>query len=266
VGFVAHEVEPWGYDEKRRGDYRWLIEEASDAVLVHGKANEEAVHAVWNVPRARVITIEHGDYREWVDPSVDQGAARQRLELPVDAPIALFFGTLRATKGLLTLLQAWPAVHEALPEAILLVAGRPDRGADLSMIESAPEGVRIRVGEFSPAEANDYYAACDVVTIPYDRVSTSGVLRFAYSAARPVLASDVGELHTHVANGETGWLIKPGDAEAAASALVTALSDRDRALELGRTGNAYATGAFDWEVIGGRLLDRLATLGTGAGV
>ena len=62
VGFIAHEVEPWENDAERRDDYRWLIEDASDAVIVHGKANEEALHASWNVPRERVIVSEHGDY------------------------------------------------------------------------------------------------------------------------------------------------------------------------------------------------------------
>ena len=132
------------------------------------------------------------------------------------------------------------------------------------MLGPAPEGVRVRVGEFSTEEAKDYYAACDVVTIPYDRVSTSGVLRFAYTAARPVVASNVGELRVHVQDGHTGWLVQPSDHEATATALIAALSDRERARELGLAGQAYATRTFDWDVIGGRLLDQLGALERGA--
>ncbi len=205
----------------------------------------------------RLIVSEHGDYREWVDADADQAAARARLDLPVGVPIALFFGNLRMSKGLGALLDAWPAVHSSAPEARLVVAGRPYRDTDSGVLAQAGEGVIVRAGEIPPDAANDYYAACDLVVVPYDKVSTSGVLRYAYSAARPVVATDTGELHVHVVDGETGRLVRVGDVAALSTALSELLADRSQAESMGRHSLAYATSHFDWTVIGSGVVGAL---------
>lgn len=258
VGFVAHETEPWENDAARRGAYRWLIEEAADVVLVHGETNAQALRDAWDISDDRIVVVEHGDYREWVNPTVTRRDARARLNLPMDAPIALFFGTLRKSKGLETLLQAWPAVRVAVPGAELVIAGRPYRGTGLAALQGLSDGILVRAGTISPADANDYYGACDVVVIPYHKVSTSGVMRYAYSAGRPVVASDTGELRTHVIVGHTGWLVPPGNKDATAGALSEALIDRGRLAEMGMWAKAYADGEFDWRPIAAKLIDQLS--------
>ncbi len=260
VGFVAHETEPWENGASRRGAYRWLIEDAADVVLIHGETNAQALRDAWDIGDDRIVVIEHGDYREWVDPKVTRRDARARLDLPLDAPIALFFGTLRMSKGLDTLLQAWPAVKMAVPAAELVIAGRPYRGTGLPAYQGLSDGILLRAGTISPADANDYYAACDVVAIPYDKVSTSGVMRYAYSAGRPVVATDIGELRTHVIDGHTGWLVPPGDKVAIARALSEALIDRERLADMGSRAKAYADREFDWRSIAAKLIDQLSAL------
>jgi glycosyltransferase involved in cell wall biosynthesis len=97
--------------------------------------------------------------------------------------------------------------------------------------------------------ATDCFAAADVVVIPYDRITTSAVLRHAWSAGRPVIATRVGELERHVVPGETGWLVPPAEVGALASALIDALGDRQRCQRMGERGREYATAAFDWDAI-----------------
>lgn len=261
VAFIAHETEPWESGTSRHAIYRWLIEEAADAIVVHGTTGARSLSDRWNTVDRRVILSEHGDYRAWVDPHADQEAARRRLGLPIDAPLALFFGALRMSKGLGSLLGAWPAVRSIVPEAELVVAGRPYRGTDLRLLERFGAGVTLRLGEVSPTDAADFYAASDVVALPYDRVSTSGVLRYAYSAARPVIATDIGELHEHVIEGQTGLLVPPGDMQALSGALVTLLSDRSRTRAMRMSANAYSQAHFDWTAIGAQLLENIAAVG-----
>lgn len=260
VAFIAHETEPWESSTSRRATYRWLIEEAADAVVVHGSANARALQGAWNIADERVIVSEHGDYRAWVDASADQGAARGRLGLPADPPMALFFGTLRMSKGLRALLEAWPEVRRTVPQAELVIAGRPYRGTDSAVLGQSQAGVTMRIGEISSADAADYYAASDVVAIPYDRVSTSGVLRYAYSAGRPVVATDIGELHDHVQEGTTGRLVPPGDQARLASAVADMLRDRDGSSAMGKKALAYCQATFDWHRIGAQLLQALTTV------
>ena len=254
--FIAHEIEPWERSGWRRRIHRWAVEAAS-IVVAHGRTNAEALRNAWSLPEDHVMQSEHGDYREWVDVAADQLEARRELGLPEDAPIALFFGTLRMSKGLRTLIDAWPGVRRHVPNAELLISGRPYRGTDPAVLQGLPDGITLHIGSSSPATANHYYAAADVVAIPYDKVSTSGVMRYAYSAARPVIATSIGELADHVMDGKTGRLVPPGDTEATASALIDVLSDRARASEMGSQARAYALQEFSWDVIGARLLREL---------
>ena len=90
----------------------------------------------------------------------------------------------------------------------------------------------------------------DLVALPYQQVSQSGVLHLAYGFSRPVVAYPVGGLTETVIDGETGWLC----AQPTPSALATALQQADSAgrEELRRRGEAgrrWATEALDWSGI-----------------
>ena len=134
------------------------------------------------------------------------------------------------------------------PDGWLLIVGRPLRGTTLPT--AVDEGLDLRPGTVSPEEANDYYVAADVVVLPYDEVTTSGVLRYAFTVARPVVSTAVGEMPAHVRDGQTGWLVPAADPQALADALVDALANRDKAVELGRHAQAYARDTFDWNAAG----------------
>ena len=65
--------------------------------------------------------------------------------------------------------------------------------------------------------------------------------------ARPVVASGVGGVAEVVVHGETGLLVEPGDATALAGAIVTLLTDPERATRLGRAGRRRAESELGWE-------------------
>ena len=90
---------------------------SSDLVLVHGDADANALQALYGLDRSRIIVAGHGDYRDFVDPMLTQSAARTRVGLTADEPVALLFGALRPSKGLRALLEAWPNVRQRVPMA-----------------------------------------------------------------------------------------------------------------------------------------------------
>jgi glycosyltransferase involved in cell wall biosynthesis len=256
--YVAHETEPWERSRVRRGSLGFILRHASDRVVVNAAEDVADLRRSFGVPPGRVVVGGHGDFRWFVDPALDQASARGRLHLPPEAPVALFFGSLRPAKGLGLLLDAWPMVRSAVPDALLLVVGRPYRGQGPPL---GPEvdGLTIRAERVSAAEADDCYAACDVVVLPYERITTSGVLRHAASAGRPVVATEVGELGRHVRPGRNGWLVAPGDRQALAAALAEALTDRSETLRRGRQAREDALEAFSWSEIGVRLASEMAS-------
>ena len=68
----------------------------------------------------------------------------------------------------------------------------------------------------------------------------------AMAHARPVVASAVGGLRDLVVDGETGYLVEPGDRAAFRAALERLLADRDLRRRLGAAGRERAAKHFSW--------------------
>jgi glycosyltransferase involved in cell wall biosynthesis len=75
------------------------------------------------------------------------------------------------------------------------------------------------------------------------------------AAARPVVASRVGGVPEQVVDGETGFIVAPGDPRALAEALATALSDRSRLVSMGQAGRRHFDRAFAPDQLVQRYLD-----------
>jgi D-inositol-3-phosphate glycosyltransferase len=147
---------------------------------------------------------------------------RARLA-PLDArPIVLFFGNVRAYKGLDDLIEAFALLDG---RAQLVVAGnffeplaRFRRRVEALGIEGC---VRFWPHYVASDEAPGLFELADVVALPYRRASQSGVIAQAALAGRPVVATDVGGLPAAV--GGNGLLVPPRRPEAFAQALAEAL-------------------------------------------
>ena len=96
-----------------------------------------------------------------------------------------------------------------------------------------------------------YFAAADVVVLPYTMASSSGVLLSAYAYKRPVVASAVGGIPELVEDGLSGFLVPPADPRALAEAVCRLLRDPSLAANMGKRGQSMLTKRFDWLRIAG---------------
>ncbi len=69
----------------------------------------------------------------------------------------------------------------------------------------------------------------------------------AMAAGKPVIASRVGGLPELVADGETGLLVAPKNAEVLAGAIARLASEKSLAREMGRRGAERARASFSLE-------------------
>jgi glycosyltransferase involved in cell wall biosynthesis len=145
----------------------------------------------------------------------DRRAARDRLAVPVTAPLAVCVGRLTRQKGQDVLLASWERVSRRCPEALLALVG----DGDLRL--PAREDVRF-AGPV--ADVRDWLAAADVVVLPSRWEGLPLTALEAMATGRAVVASDVAGL-TEVVAPEAGALVPPERAEPLAEALLRRLLD-----------------------------------------
>jgi glycosyltransferase involved in cell wall biosynthesis len=86
---------------------------------------------------------------------------------------------------------------------------------------------------------------------PFGNVATEAMMR-----GTAVVASAFGGLAEIVRNGETGFLVPPGEAAALAQALLRLVSDREAAERMGQAGRVVALTTFSQE----RVVERFVEL------
>jgi glycosyltransferase involved in cell wall biosynthesis len=228
------------------------LERLTERTIVHTQADVERLSPRG---RARAALIPHGEYGGIARSGgeVAREAARDSLGISAEAPVALMFGQLRLDKGLPDLLAA---VSEIPPLTLLL--GGEELGAlaaTRSQLESPALAGRVivREGFLDMAQAAQLFAATDMVVLPYEIASQSGVLLLAYGFERPVIVYPVGGLVEAVIDGETGWICTRSDAKALKEALSAAVAAGwPECRRRGRLGAELARERFGWPAIARR--------------
>lgn len=251
---VLHETRPLRQDKRRGSPFqqrRVVVRslaaalQAMDVIFVLGERAREDVLARW-APRGVVEVIEHGDEAVFVPEGTPV--------TPVDdtGPCVLFFGGWRREKGLDVLLDAFEQLSERVPGARLVVAGAVSNSVDFGRIERDARripGVELRPGYVPLADVPSLFSQARLVVVPYLRGNQSGVVHLAQTFARPVVATDVGDIPAAVPDGEAGLIVPPGDPDALASALQQLLENPAEARRLGQGGEDRLRTHGSWPVI-----------------
>ena len=149
--------------------------------------------------------------------------ALERLGLDPSCRYLLFFGLVRAYKGLDWLLEAFADARLRKYPVRLLVAGEFYEGKETYLNQVKELGLESQVivyDEFIPDEkVKDYFNAADLVVQPYKSATQSGVTQIAYHFEKPMLVTDVGGLGEIVPDGKVGYTVEP-KVEKIADALV----------------------------------------------
>ena len=166
-----------------------------------------------------------------------------------DAPIVGVVARLEAEKGHRTLLDAWPLVLTAVPNAWLLIVGE---GSERDSLESQADilGIAERVvftgrREDVPAVT----AALDISVLPSYREAQGLSVLEAMALSRPVVASAVGGIPEMIEDGVSGLLVPPHDCEALAAAIIRLLTDHPLADTLARRGHDLVHDRFCIELM-----------------
>jgi len=243
--FVCHNVMPHESTALDRLLLRYAYGAAA-GFITHSHEDAERLRSLR--PEVPVLDNPHPTYASFADedsPSTDEAKAGLGLS---GRRVLLFFGYVRRYKGLDVLLEA---MRELAPEAgyHLLVVGefyeeRSKYAAALD--ELRKRGQLTLVDRYVPnEEIPRYFAAADLVLVPYLTATQSGIVQLAYGFGKPVVATTAGGLPDVVSDGETGFLVPPADPAALAVA-VRRFFDEDEADRF-RRRIAAESDRFSWD-------------------
>lgn len=139
--------------------------------------------------------VSHGGYHDAYASTVTRGDARALLRIAPEAAVLLHFGLMRPYKNVPHLIRTFRAMSDG--NGVLLIAGEPFDGVVESEIRAAANGaanVRLDLRWIAPDEVQHFFAAADLVVLPYRRILNSGAVLLAMTFARPVLVPDLGAM------------------------------------------------------------------------
>lgn len=146
-------------------------------------------------------------------PPVARELALGSLGIPPESKVILFFGFIRAYKGLDLLLKAYAQGRFRNRNLKLIIAGEYYEESTLYSKLISENGIDNDVFLFdrfiNDDEVSIFFSAADLVVQPYRSATQSGVTQIAYHFGKPMLVTDVGGLKEIVPNGKCGYVVPP---------------------------------------------------------
>jgi glycosyltransferase involved in cell wall biosynthesis len=171
-----------------------------------------------------------------------------------NGPVIGFVGRLEPRKGPLDLVRAAPAIRRGAPGAHVVMVGDDPFGADPAYTQAVLDSSEVEHHRWSD-NAPGLMRHLDVLVLPSYEEPFGTVLAEAMAVGTPVVATEVDGLPEVVVDGVTGRLVKPGDPEAIATAVLEVLGRRE---EMGDAARSHARrfGADEYAARVERLITR----------
>lgn len=190
-----------------------------DAFITMSEKVRYDLSAITRKPAQQVVHPLYDNFGE----GVSKKEARQKLSLPENEKIILFFGFIRKYKGLDLLLEAMNDERIRQSGIKLMVAGeyyenRKDYDDLISQLGIAPQLI-LRTDFIPDCEVRYYLSAADFVIQPYRNATQSGVTPLAYHFEKPMLVTNVGGLPGLVPDGKVGIVTEPNPQDIATGIL-----------------------------------------------
>lgn len=254
--YTAHNVFP-----HERGAFdvylQKLVYKGASRIIVHSDYIKRKILNNFNIDEKKINIIPHGNFDIYLPQQrLTKDQAREKLGLSPDDKVLLFFGLIRAYKGLDILLDAFNIAKECDPKLKILVVGRPmnDEVGETftNKIESFAAGNRIikRLEHIPSDDIQFYFEACDIVVLPYKNIDHSGIVHLAFSFAKPLIVSPVGDFPETIEEGKTGFVLTENTPEVLSKVILSAFSQNGRLAEMGNYAKYLNDTKYSWGEIG----------------
>jgi glycosyltransferase involved in cell wall biosynthesis len=224
--------------------------------------------ALWHRQQTHLLAVSQAVKDDLIDQGIDadritvlynalspdefvacRDARSVRAELGADmvTPVVGTFAHLSEKKGHRELFTAMPTIVRQVPNTQFWIVGQGDLRDELQTI-ARRDGIGANVHFLGyRRDVPDLMHAIDVMALPSRREPCALVYVEAALSRKPIVACRSGGAPESIADGQTGLLVPVRDSAAIAEAILTLITNRDRATQMGEAGYERARELFGWE-------------------
>ena len=193
----------------------------------------------------KIEVLYHGiDLEQYVAP-LDTAAAKARLGLPVGARTVGVVASLIPRKGHRFLLEALKNMEATTGPVHALFAGEGALDAELrGQVAEMGMGERVHFLGFR-RDIPQIVCALDAFVLPSLKEGLSIAVMEAMALEKPVICSRIAGLPEVVRDGQTGFLVPPGDSAALQNALEKLFADENLRAQLGHNARQFLEEHFE---------------------
>jgi len=225
-----------GYDDERLMPPKWIALERgmyhnATGVFTRSMNIRQSLLQDYGCPPEKVQCVYSGGNLRPTDESQRDYQAKR----------ILFVGADWERKGGPELVEAFRIVRQAHPDAKLVIVGSQPR-INLPGCEV--------LGPLPLSAIQPHYEEASIFCLPTHREPFGLAFIEAMAFKLPVVATRIGAIPEFVVEGESGYLVEPGDAEGLAGALARLLEAPDLCRRFGERGYRLTQERYNWENVG----------------
>jgi glycosyltransferase involved in cell wall biosynthesis len=197
---IPHEKRPWDVKLTKK-----FCKQVDGFIILNNSAQKDLMRLK---PDADFLVHQHPLYNHYGE-KVDQMNAREKLKIPLNKEVILFFGFIRDYKGLDILINAMKHMSD---DYHLVIAGEVygsfEKYRKIINENKLKDKITLHLEYIPENEITYFFSAADVCVLPYRSATQSGVTGIAYHFDLPVIATNVGGLTDLIEENQTGLIVQ----------------------------------------------------------
>jgi len=228
----------------------------SAAVLANSQGVKRVLVENEQVSEAKIHCVYNGIDTDRFAPREPSADVAQSLGIAPGSPVVGKVGNLHPWKGFDVFIRIAAAVNASRPDARFLIVGD---GTEHQRLKQMARELHLEQSvTFAGARGDipEMLALMSVFVLSSPAEGLPNAVLEAMACGLPVVASNVGGVPETVSNGETGFLVSPGDAAGFAEKILQLLNDPTHARQMGEAGRRKVVEQFSCE----RLVENMQAL------
>jgi glycosyltransferase involved in cell wall biosynthesis len=222
---------------------RAVLRRADSIIAISPEIRDLLAHQLSD--QGRIVSIPNGvDLGRFKPVGLDEKLAlRRKLGIDPTRKVFVNVGRITRSKGMITLLEAWPRIVRQHPNVHLVIVGRGSGYWDdceqrvVEIIKAHELGDHVLlVGESDHAE--EFFQAADVFVSASEYEGFGLTLVEALGCGRPAITTSVGVAPLLISEGVNGFLCSPKDRASLVASIEAALQHEHDWPQIGRSARA----------------------------